>query len=136
LFGVLERLHAQGFGGRLYGPASGNLLAVVWASTEQLALDSSNPLLRTFPAARDDGATPAVTTMHETTANRTDEAEDTRPEVAAFDAMFVRRAAPENMVGNTIYLDVSSINGDSDAILHVTQKWNLGGARVPTTTIS
>lgn len=32
-------------------------LAVSWISTEHLALDSSNPLLRIFPTARDVGAT-------------------------------------------------------------------------------
>jgi len=102
-------------------------LAGVWASTEQLVLESSNPLLRIFPAARDDGATPAGATVQETTANRPDEAEDTRPEGAAFDATFVHRAAPENIVGNSTYLDVPPINGDPDAILHVTQNWNPGG---------
>jgi hypothetical protein len=66
-------------------------LAIVWASTERLALDSSNnPLLRIFPAARDYSDTPAVATVQETTANRTEEAEDTRPEEAAFNVALLK----------------------------------------------
>lgn len=101
-------------------------LAIRWASTERLALDTSNLLLRIFPAARDNGATPVVATVQETIANRTDEAEDTRPEGAAFDVTFVHRAAPEYISRNSTYLDVPSIHGDPDAILHVPQNWNPG----------
>ena len=39
---------------------------------------------------------------------------------------FVHRATPENTSGNSTYLDRSSINGDPDAVLYVTQNWNPG----------
>lgn len=81
------------------------------------------------PAIRGDTVAPGAATVPETTANRTDEAEDPRPGGVAFDAAFVHRAAPENIIQNSTYLDDPLINGDPDAILYVTQNWNPGGSR-------
>src|SRR5918997_194693 len=50
------------------------------------------------------------------------------PGGAAFDAVFVHRAAPENIAGNSTYLDSPRINDDPNVVLYVTQNWNPGGA--------
>jgi hypothetical protein len=49
------------------------------------------------------------------------------PGGAAFDAVFVHRATPENIAGNNTYLDSPQINGDPNVVLYVTQNWNPGG---------
>ena len=96
----------------------------------------SNPalvgqLMRTSEAmlgfGGDNADTAAEATVQETTADPTNEAEDPMPEGAAIDAAFVHRAAPENIVNNSTYLDNALTNGDPDAILYVTQNWNPGG---------
>ena len=46
---------------------------------------------------------------------------------AAFDAVFVHRAAPENLSANSTYLDNPVTNGNPNAVLYVTQNWNPGG---------
>jgi hypothetical protein len=49
------------------------------------------------------------------------------PGGAAFDAVFVHRATPENISANSTYLDDPLTNNNPDAILYVTQNWNPGG---------
>ena len=49
------------------------------------------------------------------------------PGGAAFDAVFVHRATPENLSQNSTYLDNSLANGDPNVVLYVTQNWNPGG---------
>jgi len=49
------------------------------------------------------------------------------PGGAAFDAVFVHQAAPENIAGNSTYLDSPRINDDPNVVLYVTQNWNPGG---------
>ena len=46
---------------------------------------------------------------------------------AAFDAVFVHRATPENISQNSTYLDNPLTNDDPNVILYVTQNWNPGG---------
>ena len=46
---------------------------------------------------------------------------------AAFDAVFVHQATPDNISDNSTYLDNPSTNGNPDAVLYVTQNWNPGG---------
>ena len=46
---------------------------------------------------------------------------------AAFDAVFVHRATPENISANSTYLDNPLTNDEPNAILYVTQNWNPGG---------
>jgi sortase A len=40
---------------------------------------------------------------------------------------FVHRAEPENVTGDSTYLDDPLVNGKSEAVLSVTQNWNPGG---------
>jgi hypothetical protein len=47
---------------------------------------------------------------------------------AAFDAVFVHRATPENISQNSTYLDNPLANGDPNVVLYVTQNWNPGGS--------
>ena len=50
---------------------------------------------------------------------------------AAFDAVFIHRATPENISANSTYLDNPVTNGNPDGILYVTQNWNPeGGAGI------
>jgi hypothetical protein len=46
---------------------------------------------------------------------------------AAFDAVFIHRATPENISGNSTYLDNLLTNDDPNVILYVTPNWNPGG---------
>jgi Short C-terminal domain len=46
---------------------------------------------------------------------------------AAFDAVFVHRASPNNISANSTYIDNPLTNGNPDAVLIVTQNWNPGG---------
>jgi hypothetical protein len=51
------------------------------------------------------------------------------PGGAAFDAVFIHRATPENISENSTYLDNPLTNDNPEAILYVTQNWNPGGSR-------
>ena len=53
---------------------------------------------------------------------------ESTPDGAAFDAVFIHRATPENISQNSTYLDNSVINGNPDVVLYVTQNWNPGGS--------
>jgi hypothetical protein len=53
---------------------------------------------------------------------------ESAPDGAAFDAVFIHRATPENISQNSTYLDNSVINGNPDVVLYVTQNWNPGGS--------
>lgn len=112
------------------------VLASSPALTNQLLLGGNKLLLSTLGASSSDaedntnrGDTLAApeATVQETTADRTDEAEDPRPEEAIFDTAFVHRATRDNIVRNSTYLDDPLANGDPDVILYVTQNWNPGG---------
>jgi hypothetical protein len=46
---------------------------------------------------------------------------------AAFDAVLVHRATPENLSENSTYLDNPRTNGDPNVVLYVTQNFNPGG---------
>jgi hypothetical protein len=54
--------------------------------------------------------------------------EDSAPDGAAFDAVFIHRATPENISANSTYLDNPQTNDAPDVILYVTQNWNPGGS--------
>jgi hypothetical protein len=54
--------------------------------------------------------------------------EESASDGAAFDAVFVHRATPENISANSTYLDNPQTNDDPDVILYVTQNWNPGGS--------
>jgi len=53
--------------------------------------------------------------------------EESASDGAAFDAVFVHRATPENISANSTYLDNPRTNDDPDVILYVTPNWNPGG---------
>ena len=53
--------------------------------------------------------------------------EESASDGAAFDAVFVHRATPENISANSTYLDNPQTNDDPDVILYVTPNWNPGG---------
>jgi hypothetical protein len=52
---------------------------------------------------------------------------DSESDGAALDAVFIHRAAPDNISGNSTYLNHPLINEDPNVILYVTQNWNPGG---------
>ncbi len=113
----MRRVLAVAFMGLLAVVFVGGVLSSDPALTNQLRVGGNELLLRVFGDSSSD-----TTAQEETT-------EDSRSEKVAFDAAFVHRAAPENIVNNSTYLDNALANGDPDAILYVTQNWNPGGSR-------
>ena len=59
------------------------------------------------------------------------EAADTRSSAAVAqpqsEAVFVHRAAPQNITNNSTYLSSPLTDGDPEALISVTQNWNPGG---------
>ncbi len=53
--------------------------------------------------------------------------DESASEGATVDAAFIHRATPENISGNSTFLDEPLTNDDPNVILYVTQNWNPGG---------
>ena len=52
---------------------------------------------------------------------------ETAPEGAVLSAAFIHRATPDNISGNSTFLDNPRTNDDPNVIPYVTQNWNPGG---------
>jgi hypothetical protein len=83
------------------------------------------PYLRGEPAPGKPGETMSVK-QSESAPSR--QGESAPAEGAAFDAVFVHRATPENLSENSTYLDNPLANGDPNVVLYVTQNWNPDGS--------
>jgi hypothetical protein len=83
------------------------------------------PYLRGEPASGKQGETMSVK-QSESAPSR--QGEPAPADGAAFDSVFVHRAAPENLSENSTYLDNPRANGDPNVVLYVTQNWNPDGS--------
>ncbi len=83
------------------------------------------PYLRGEPAPGKQGETMSVK-QSESAPGR--QGESAPADGAAFDAVFVHRATPENLSENSTYLDNPRTNGDPNVVLYVTQNWNPEGS--------
>lgn len=82
------------------------------------------PYLRGEPASGKQSETMSVK-QSESAPSR--QGESAPADGAAFDAVFVHRAKPENLSENSTYLDNPRANGDPKVVLYVTQNFNPGG---------
>jgi hypothetical protein len=83
------------------------------------------PYLRGEPAPGKQGETMSVKQSESAPIRQ---GESTPADGAAFDAVFVHRATPENLSENSTYLDNPLANGDPNVVLYVTQNWNPDGS--------
>ena len=91
----------------LGGVALVGIVLIVWVLV---------PYLRGEPAPGKQGETMSVK-----------QSESAPADGAAFDAVFIHRATPENILENSTYLDNPLANEDPNVVLYVTQNWNPGG---------
>jgi hypothetical protein len=82
------------------------------------------PYLRGEPTPSKQGETMSVKQSESASSMQV---EPTPSDGSAFDAVFIHRAAPENLSENSTYLDNPLTNGNPNAVLYVTQNWNPGG---------
>jgi hypothetical protein len=100
----------------LGGTALVGIVLIVWVLV---------PYLRGEPAPSEQGATMSVMQSESAPSRQGGLAP---ADGAAFDAVFVHRATPENISENSTYLDNSLTNDDPNVVLYVTQNWNPGGS--------